>query len=103
VRWQARSAVAGLAVALARRKNLRGRKKERVKGEASGGWHGGLEGHCGLTDGATANVQMPWHAHTAALICGRSVSELQLKSESKPMEMTDRQTLMLQSSQTRPI
>jgi hypothetical protein len=95
VRWQARSAMAGLAVALACRKNLRGRKKERVKGEASGGWHGGLEGHHGLTNGAAASVRMPWHTHTVALICGRLATELQLKSESKPMEMTDRQTLML--------
>jgi hypothetical protein len=34
----------------------RGREKEGVKGEASGGRHGGLEGRHGLTGGAAAGV-----------------------------------------------
>jgi hypothetical protein len=54
----------------------RGREKERVKGEASRGWRGGLEGHRGMTGGAVAGVRMPQCAHEAALTWGRSATKL---------------------------
>jgi hypothetical protein len=56
----------------------RGREKEGVKGEASWGWRGGLEGHRGLTSEAMASVRMPWHAHVVALVYGHSATELSL-------------------------
>jgi hypothetical protein len=34
-----------------------------MKGEASGGRRGGLEGCRGLNDGAMVGVRLPWHAH----------------------------------------
>jgi hypothetical protein len=42
-------------------------REEGVKGEASGGWRGGLEGRRGLTGGATAGVWSPRCIHTTAM------------------------------------
>jgi hypothetical protein len=53
----------------------RGREKEGVKGERSGGWRRVLEGHHGLTGGTTAGIRPPWHAHAVVQACGRSATE----------------------------
>jgi hypothetical protein len=47
-----------------------------MKGEASGGWRGDLEGHRGLTCGVAAGVQSPRHFHAVAAACGWSATEL---------------------------
>jgi hypothetical protein len=71
-------ATAVMVVSFFRFGDDRGREKEGVKGEASWGWRGGLEGHRGLTNRAVVSIWMPRRAHAAALAYGRSATELSL-------------------------
>jgi hypothetical protein len=63
-------ATAVMVVSFFRFGDDKGREKEGVKGEASWGWRGGLEGRHGLTNGAMASIWTPWHNHAVALVCG---------------------------------
>jgi hypothetical protein len=55
--------------------NDRGRKNEGVKGEATWGWRGGLEGCCELTGGATIGIRPPRCTHVVARAYARLATE----------------------------